>query len=283
MNSAIIITCNAEFFIGVQLKHIYDVFDLIVIVDGPSMPSKETRGDGRRLTGNHPFSTDKTLEIIRSFPDPKKKIKLISRPSPWISKTHKFNEALKVISPGWIWQIDADEFYHQFDYARILQFLAGTKKYTDVEFYAYHFWPEPDYHCVVSDKEWGNLIPWRRVFKYTGQEQWERHEPPRMIRRSPNFLLPRESTKRMGIMMYHYGYCSWIQFSQREIYYGLSPGTLTSELENLNLETNHPHKLVPFSGKHPIDTSFIYEYEPGNLHGNMRRTAVKKCGIPDPA
>lgn len=249
-------------------------------MDGPSMPSRETSGDGRLLTNGKPHSTDSSLGTIRCFDDPKKKIRLITSGSPWISKTHKFNAALKEIDPGWCWQIDADEFYHHETYTSLFAYLRAYPKLTDVEFFAYHFWGSPDYHCEVDRTEWGNQIPWRRLFRFTGNEYWERHEPPRMCRRTPNFLLTRESTQKLGFMLYHYGYVTVDQFRQREIYYRLPSGSLTGELKGYDYTGKCSHRLSRFMGTHPIDIGFLYETRTRNLHGDLHRTAVKHDQLP---
>lgn len=275
MKSAVIITCNSDLFIGIQLGHIYKHFDRIVIVDGPSMPSKETRGDGRRLTKGRPRSTDNTIEIIQNTSDPDGKIKLISNKSPWISKTHKFNAALAEISPGVIWQIDCDEFYYHQTYEEVFRYLDAFPRFTDIEFYAYHFWSSPELHCGIDWNRWGNMIPWRRVFRFYGRESWERHEPPRMTRPGPNILLNRDSTIKRGWIMFHYGYCMMRQFKDREIYYNLPSGRLTDELNSFRAGKSVPRELFHIDKPHPIPTSFLYDEGTRNLHGTLQGAALK--------
>lgn len=246
--SATIITCNAELLIGKLLAHIIPLFDRVIVIDGPSAPGPgQAGGDGRLLTNGIPRSTDRTIQIVKSFGNA---VTLITNHRPWNGKTEKFNRALQFTDPGYIWEFDYDEFYHREHIYSLQSTLRQNPEITDVEFWAYHFWGSADYHTPIDHGQWGNDPPWRRVFKYTGTEKWESHEPPRMAR-GEEVVLDRDTTRDAGIMMYHYSYCTEFQFRQKEKFYGASFIDEYHKWKSGTLQKN----LVKFSGQHPVDVT----------------------------
>jgi glycosyltransferase involved in cell wall biosynthesis len=100
--SAAMIVLNGDHVLQQSLASIYDFVDEIVIAEGP-VKFWQTRGIER--------STDKTLEIIKSFHDPSNKIKLIS--SQYEEKNEQFTAALSLLSnnPNYLFQVEADEVW----------------------------------------------------------------------------------------------------------------------------------------------------------------------------
>jgi len=94
-----ILAYNAEPFIKYCLDSIYDIADMIIIVEGAF--------DRQRIYGSR--STDRTIEIIRKYHDPKTKIRLLFMNGH--EHEHK-NVALRYCDPGdWYFMVDADEIY----------------------------------------------------------------------------------------------------------------------------------------------------------------------------
>lgn len=103
---------NEEEFIELNLKNHYALLDEILIIEGAVKNRKNSTIDGH--------SIDKTIEIIKSFPDPDKKIRLIQIDRPWHSLEEMKNKFLEFLSNDDILCIiDADEFYHEKDFSRI--------------------------------------------------------------------------------------------------------------------------------------------------------------------
>lgn len=251
--TATIITCNAALLIGHLLENISDLFDKVIVVDGPSAPGVgQAAGDGRLLTGGKPYSIDGTVDIVKKFQEKSPHVILISMPRPWNGKTEKFNVALSRTEPGYIWQMDYDEFYHRSHIHALKSFLKENPQITEVDFWAYHFWGDVNHHTPIAEGEWGNNPEWRRVFKFNGSEHWLSHEPP-MMSRMDNCLLTRDDTKEMGIMMYHYSYCVESQFLQKNTFYSAN---FVDEWRRWK-RGQESKRLCVFEGKHPIDVSFL--------------------------
>lgn len=87
-------------FIKHQLALIYPYAHEIIICEG---------GDDtwEKLYG-YRHSKDATLEVIRSFPDPAGKIRLIQKR--WKNKNHMCHEYSQIASGDIIWHVDIDEF-----------------------------------------------------------------------------------------------------------------------------------------------------------------------------
>lgn len=262
-HSAIIIACNAADCIEANLRNHAPYFDRIIVCDGPSLPKmRETSGNGLRLTGGKPYSTDGTQDIVRKVIRSHPNVTLLTRPSPWSGKVSKFNAAIEMLPAGYVWQIDSDEFYFPKDIQILQNFLNENQRYTDVELWCYNFWGDAKHYTKMAIGAWGNSPPWRRIFKYDHGNRFKTHEPPRMFRQIPERLLTRTQTFQMGVYLYHYGYCKESQFRAREVFYGLSKDQLVQPLREWRQskpKSSTAGELCFFGGKHPIDVNIFYE------------------------
>jgi hypothetical protein len=78
------------------IQNIYDFAHEIIIVEGATKAINHYfDGDTSKFT-NDGKSNDRTIEIIKSFPDPKNKIKLIESKGFWDGKTQMCNEYAKI-------------------------------------------------------------------------------------------------------------------------------------------------------------------------------------------
>lgn len=246
-----------------NLAHHYHHFDKWIVVDGPALPKNyETSGDGRRLTGGRPYSTDGTTEMVSEFKKSHPNVVLLRKNRPWNGKVEMFNAALALIDDGYVWQIDVDEFWHHKTIDHMKGFLERNPDYTEVETWAYHYWGDPFHHCRIDKTAWGNKEPWRRVFKIRKGEIFSRHEPPRIRRSERNNVLTREKAWAMGFHFHHFGYVMKQQFIDRERFYGLKSGELVNPLmEWRKHRPNHSvaGHLEMVRVPQPIETSFMYE------------------------
>jgi len=256
--TATTITCNAGLMIGRLIRHIAPLFDKVIVIDGPSSDDGiQSNGDGCRLTGGTPHSTDGTPDIVRECEkEIGHKICLITSDKPWPGKTSKFNKALEITEPGYIWEFDYDEFYHRSHIWMMKEYLENHPEISAVEFWAYHFWGDAFHHTPIREGAWGNSPPWRRIFRYDGKSRWASHEPPR-LNGANGALLSRDRTREMGIMLYHYGYTMEQQVAAKQTFYNL-PHTLVDEFREWR-QGKRQKELVEFHGQHPVHTEFMHE------------------------
>ena len=91
---------NEAKFLDYSLKSIYPYVDRIDIVEGAM---KSTMS----LANDDGSSTDGTVEIIKNFPDPDKKIRLVQ--GKWKTREHTQTKLLELCSGKWMLFIDGDE------------------------------------------------------------------------------------------------------------------------------------------------------------------------------
>lgn len=247
-----------EGMLEAQLKHLYSFSDEILITEGATKATTHRfDGDTSWLTKDG-HSTDDTIEIIKHFPDPENKIRLIQKNGFWNGKTEMCNEWSKRATGDYLWQVDSDEFYLEEDIIKIKHML--KRELPDaVHFYANHFWG--DYkNCIDENtgKGWGNNIPWMRIFKHDKGSKWISHEPPNYqlsngLICNQGKVITRDQTLSMGIKMQHYSYVCEEQinfkskFFRNDIYQKL----WKEWKNNKNIPLLNGSKTVEYKGKYP--------------------------------
>jgi hypothetical protein len=241
-----------------QLEQLYNLSDEIFITEGATKATSNHYWDGdTSWITQDGHSTDKTIEFIKDYPDPDKKITLITKEGFWNGKTEMCNTWSERATGDYLWQIDSDEFYKEEDIIKIKYILENYNP-TTIHFYANHFFGGFD--KVIDEKgiTWGNNIPWMRIFKHTpGKSYWMSHEPPNYVSNGKicnnDILVSREETLKWGIKMYHYSYVYKSQFEFKTKFYkqkeymeywneleqGKSINPFGAPISNFNIE-NHP-------------------------------------------
>jgi glycosyltransferase involved in cell wall biosynthesis/ADP-heptose:LPS heptosyltransferase len=213
--SFIMIVLNGIPFIEYSLKSIYDFAHEIIIIEGAVEDCKfAVNTDGS--------STDGTVEFIKSFPDPARKIRFLQ--GKWPEKCEMQNEALKHVTGDYVWLIDSDEVYKKEDLEKIENIIKNDCSITQVNFLLYNFWKGLDY-IFTSQKFDEPRNHCRRLFKYTPGAVFTTHRPPTMVWPGSDQtteqmkLLDGVTTSGMGIRIYHYSYILDKQVKQKiELY-----------------------------------------------------------------
>jgi GT2 family glycosyltransferase len=122
------IVLNGEPFLEFNLKQHYKHFNKIWIVEGADNRTRDHVSKEFFTEDGH--STDSTIEIIKSFPDPDHKIMLIQHPNNtfWTGGKDEMIKAVdsKVLNNynglnGYLMEIDVDEFYKDEDLEKLFQ------------------------------------------------------------------------------------------------------------------------------------------------------------------
>ena len=108
--SFITIVLNGRPFLTSALEAVYDFAHEIILVEG-AVESCRFAADAQGK------SIDGTLDDIKKFPDPLKKIKLIQ--GLWPEKNEMQDEALKLVTGDYVWLMDSDEIYKQEDLKKV--------------------------------------------------------------------------------------------------------------------------------------------------------------------
>ena len=260
------IVFNGEFLLHECLASVYDFAHHILVVEGAVEQTLECLGPDSQEVTLDGHSTDRTLEILAEFPDPESKIRLIQKDGPWLDKTEMCNAYVPHIDADYIWQLDADEFYHRGAMEKLKEYLASHPETTAVHFLANHFWG--DWNHVTCGKNlaalegyWGNQLPWMRVFRHEADSVWKDHTPPKYlsangIDQNSRVLLGQHDTFEMGIQLLHYGYVDRSQVAFKSAYHS---NWVTRKLDDWDRwQTDHSIEVVQegtytrrFLGEHP--------------------------------
>ena len=248
-----------EGMLKAQLDQLYYLSDQIIIVEGATKADKTSHYYDGNATPFTPDgkSTDNCLDVVRSYPDPEKKITIIESAGFWNGKTQMCNEWSKIATGDYIWQVDMDEFYFKKDIDKIKDILA---KYDPniIHFFANNFWGDFR-HCIneTSPHTWGNEAPWMRIFKHKPGCSWERHEPPTYMfpdgtKVNDTKVIPRDETLRIGVKMFHYNYVTPQQINFKTQFYHQDWTSILYErwLNDKDTLINNS-RVVEYSGEHP--------------------------------
>ncbi|WP_321493263.1 glycosyltransferase family 2 protein [uncultured Desulfobacter sp.] len=213
--SFVTIVLNGMPFIEYALKSVYDEAHEIIIVEG----SVEKCRFAANKDGS---STDGTVECIKNFFDPEKKIRLIQ--GDWPEKLEMQNEGLKHVTGDYVWLMDSDEIY-SFDALKKARLLVESDPdITQVNFIPNNFWKGFDY-IFVSNEFFEESYHYRRLFKNKEGAVFSTHRPPTLIYPDRNCsseeikCIGGEITRKMGIIPFHYSYVYNTQVKQKiELY-----------------------------------------------------------------
>lgn len=201
------IVFNSDHVLEAALESVYQFASQIVITEGPVKYYVD-----RGFT----TSTDNTVEIIRSFPDPDKKIRLIQ--GQWPEKTEMMKAQTEHVHPDtdFAWMVDADEVYKATDVARVLKILP---EYDSAGFRSMSFYG--NFRTILTGFE--QKAEYQRIQRWT-KRGWHRHRTPTIL--NPESGQPWRTHRHLhfehlaatGIFLYHYTYVYPSQF-QRKIGY----------------------------------------------------------------
>lgn len=192
------IVFNGAAFLREVLESIYDFAFEIIVVEGPDL-------NALPMAGPDGGSTDGTMDILRSFPDPEKKLKIIR--GVWQSKDQQCNRFIEEASGDYIWQVDDDEIYKKEDLLKVERILLNDPGITAVAFCWQNFFKSFD-RVMVADPFYE---VWR-LFRLRPGYRFLTHRPPTVVDSSSGAVM--NDTKPLrgqaladaGIYIYHYSY-----------------------------------------------------------------------------
>ncbi|NLH15525.1 MAG: glycosyltransferase, partial [Phycisphaerae bacterium] len=213
--SFVMIVLNGMPLIEYSLRSIYDFAHEIIVVEG----AVKNCLDAANPDGS---SRDGTVEFLRSFPDPQRKIRLVQ--GLWPEKCQMQNKALEYVTGDYVWLIDSDEVYKPQDLETLRDLFVKDPTITQVNFIPDNFWKGLDY-IFVSPLFFQSDYHYRRLFKYVPGAVFTTHRPPTLMWPGSSqtteqmHLFDGFQTRKMGILLYHYSYVFEHQVAQKNSYY----------------------------------------------------------------
>jgi len=266
------IVFNGDYVLQENLETIYPYAHEIVISEGPVQHYQ-------KLGFTH--STDRTVDIIKNFPDPENKITLIQ--GVWNNKDAMCHAFLSKMTGDYVWHVDSDELYRSEDIEKILQYLdLNQNTCYSMSFKLNSFYGGLDYKITGFEE----TFEVHRIKKIVpGKSRWKTHRPPTMIW-PPTGKTCKEMghvnhhvTDTWGVRIFHYSFVFPTQVKAKTVYYynrdprGIVPNywdnlfvpwvraQTASEKHQVELPTQGVHVWLPhrrgsaftalFTGKHP--------------------------------
>ena len=207
------VVLNGMPFIEASLKSIYKKAHEIIIVEGAIKKALFAADDKGH-------SIDGTIDFVKGYDDPDKKIKFIS--GIWPEKCQMQNKGLELATGDYVWLIDSDEVYKEEDIDTIIEMFEKDPTITKVHFPVFHFWKGFDYvmYSEILEKAF-----FHRIFKLNSPCTFVTHRPPTLLWKQQGKttdkmnLLEASVLKEKGIYLYHYSYVLEKQVEQKiELY-----------------------------------------------------------------
>lgn len=266
------IVLNGGLFIKYNLESLYPHAHEILIVEG----AVEKFAHASTPDGH---SIDNTVEIIKSFPDPDKKIKLIQRDGFWPEKDEMSNAYMEACTGDYIWQVDVDEFYKSQDILTIQAILAADRNITRIDVRSVCFLRSFNARVMGARHIYG-LDAFTRIFVFKPGYKYLTHRPPTLVDETGQLfkhikLISADELEGLGIVQYHYSYVASDSVSNKVDYYsrmnwggGHEDGlhwfrqqwsTLSNPLR-VHIHNFPPSWIIPFTGEHPdVVTKMIHD------------------------
>jgi hypothetical protein len=270
--SAGMIVLNGMPWMPYILKNLYPVMDELIIVEGAvELAAEFATPDGHSL--------DETVSVIRAFPDPERKIKLIQKHGFWPEKTEMSQAYAEAAAGDYLWQVDVDEFYHQKDVLFLKQYLHEHPEYEAVSLRWYQFFGGFNAYLRGGRDNWYGEA-WWRIFRWKPGYRYTQHRIPTVVNedgvdvREIGILRGRDLAHRHGIYIYHYSYVFPFQAQSKTTYYERQGQYRWWKVNPTEWYKNHYERytpwrvhlhrrplswLEPFKGSHPPEITALIQ------------------------
>jgi len=248
---------NEEDWVEYNLKNCYDEFDIIRIVEGAVVGRPKSTEDGH--------STDRTIEIIKAFPDPDNKIELIRVDRFFKSLEEQKQVFLELASDGeWLFIIDCDEFYMEGDINKVREAIKSRPTASEIIPTFLHFYRD-FFHLKAPHPEWQPQH--QRIIRYRDGLRYHTHPVATDGDGKCTYFAGEYQSKRYTmpkLWIYHYGHARGAEFHsmKKEFYkseldkFALADGTSASDKFDEKfvefMEATEPvHTILKFDDSHP--------------------------------
>lgn len=205
------IVFEGDYVLEQVLSQVYPFASQILIAEGPV---KYFQDLGRTT------STDGTNEILRRFPDPDRKIKIVH--GRYNEKDDQCQAYMAHLHPDidYLWNLDADECYKRDDLAKIIDYLARHEP-TSVGVRSLSFFGGFDHTLTGFELKRDNFL---RIFRVVPGVRWKTHRPPTILYPTDAKITRRhvssdELWADLGVQMFHYSYVFPRQVYRKIKYY----------------------------------------------------------------
>ncbi len=248
---------NEEDWVEYNLANNYDEFDIIRVIEGAVKGRPGSTEDGH--------STDKTVELIRAFPDPDNKIELIRLGRFFKSLEEQKQVFLELASEGeWLFIVDCDEFYMEGDIEKVRTAIKSRPTASEIIPTFLHFYRD-FHHLKAPHPEWQPQH--QRIIRYRNGLRYHTHPVVTDVDGKCTYFAGEYQSLRYTLphlWIYHYGHAKGKEFHKmkKEFYqselekFALADGTSASDkFDEKFVEfmdgTEPSETILRFDDKHP--------------------------------
>lgn len=236
---AFTIVLNGMPFIKQQAEIIPKVFDEWYIIEGATLPVKDTnwcKNIDSKFYSDKKLSVDGTTEFIDEMFNKHKNIFTIRKYDDfWNGKTEMCNSIADKMKDCILMQFDVDEIWTEETLRDVLKYAEENEGFHGMLFKCNYY--VGDGLLIQNEDCYGNNPgEWCRLWKIKDQTSWRSHEPPR-IHGLTDFL-SRSFTKSKGWTFEHYAYTTEDQLKFKENFYGYAGAV--ENWERLQQRENFP-------------------------------------------
>jgi hypothetical protein len=252
---------NEEDWVAANIENCYAEFDTIRIVEGAVV--------GRPGSTDTGHSTDRTLEIIRSHPDPSNKIELVTQDRFFKSLEEQKQTFLNLANEGeWLFIVDCDEFYMDGDINKVRDRIKRRPNASEFIPTFLHFYRDFS-HLKAPHPEW--QMQHQRIIRYRRGLRYHTHPVATDADGRCTYFDGGYQRKRFtlpDVYVYHYGHARGKEFHEmkKRFYeselekFKLADGTSASDKFDEKfvefMEGTEPHEtILEFDGLHPSSLS----------------------------
>lgn len=253
-----IICLNEEEYIEICLKSIYQHAHEIIIAEGACQLYLDKNPDYVNKNGS---STDRTVEIIRNFPDPDNKILLVQ--GLWKNKGEQRHQTYSRMTGTHYLLVDADEIYKSEDLDIMFEYIDKNPQCCLFSIPFIHFWKEPKWQVIGEGSDpgyWNMRHP--RLFKRDSRYYYDvvhDHGHTTLKDENGKWMFPFQAPYKgncveIPINIYHYGYMkSEKNIMAKEKFYEARRGTEDFIWHDWKpgMPAKHSGKVIEFKGEHP--------------------------------
>jgi len=258
---------NEEGWIEANLRNNYDEFDIIRVVEGAV--------EGRPDSTVQGHSTDRTLDIIRAFPDPDNKIELFQAKRFFKSLEEQKQTFIDHSKEGeWLFIVDCDEFYHEGEIDRVREAIKSRPDASEIIPTFLHFYRDIR-HVKAPHPEWQPQH--QRIIRYQPGMRYHTHPvvtaPDGRCTYFDASYQPKRFTM-VDLYIYHYGHAKGKKFHEmkRDFYkselgkFDLEDGTNASDKFDEKFvefmeHTEERNTILSYPGLHPMPVEGLPIYD----------------------
>ncbi len=238
---------NEEDWIEYNLTNNYDEYDIIRVIEGAVLGRPKSTPDGH--------STDKTIELIRNFPDPDGKIQLIRLDRFFKSLEEQKQVFFELANEGeWLFIVDCDEFYMEGDIEKVRRAIKSRPAASEIIPTFLHFYRDFS-HIRAPHPEWKPQH--QRILRYREGLRYHSHPVATDANGQCTYFSGAYQHLRYTIpdvWIFHYGHAKGKEFhAMKKVFYD-------SELEKYGTKNEIDEKFVEFiEGTEPAKVILKYD------------------------